>query len=196
MPDAPENSTHPTTRAEWRAWLEANHARPEGVWMVSWKRATGRPRVEYEEAVEEALCFGWIDAIAKTLDEERAMQWFAPRKPGSGWSATNKRRIERLLAEGRMAPAGLAKIDAARADGSWTSLDAVEALEVPDDLRAALAGYPDARRHFDAFPNSARKMILGWIASARKPETRAKRVEETARLAQENVRAYPPPPRA
>ena len=88
-----------------------------------------------------------------------------------------------------MAPAGLAKIDAAKADGSWTSLDAVEALEVPDDLHAALAGYPDARRHFDAFPNSARKMILGWIVSAKKPETRARRIEETARLAQENVRA-------
>ena len=191
MPEKPANSIHPVTRAEWRAWLEANHARPEGVWLVSWKRATGRPRVEYGEAVEEALCFGWIDAQANTLDDERSMQWFAPRKAGSGWSALNKGRIERLLAEGRMAPAGLAKLEAARADGSWTALDSVEALEVPDDLAAALAGYPDARRHFDAFPPSARKMILGWVGQAKKPETRARRIEETARLAQEDVRAYP-----
>jgi uncharacterized protein YdeI (YjbR/CyaY-like superfamily) len=122
------------------------------------------------------------------------MQWMAPRKPGSGWSALNKRRVERLLAEGRIAPAGLAKIQAARADGSWTALDAVEALEVPEDLHAALAGYPDARRRFDAFPPSARKMILGWISTAKKPETRAARIAETARLAQQNVRAYPRPP--
>jgi uncharacterized protein YdeI (YjbR/CyaY-like superfamily) len=194
MTDPPANSVQPATREEWRAWLRANHTRGEGVWFVGYKRATGLPRVAYEAAVEEALCFGWIDGQANTVDDARSMQWFAPRKKGSGWSAVNKGRIARLLAEGRMEPAGLAKLEAAKLDGSWTSLDAVEALEVPEDLQAALAGYADARRRFDAFPPSARKMILGWIAAAKKQETRAKRIEETARLAQENVRAFPPRP--
>ncbi|HEU4455883.1 MAG TPA: YdeI/OmpD-associated family protein [Longimicrobium sp.] len=189
MAEAPENSTHPATREEWRAWLEENHARGEGVWMVSYKKAAGRPRVEYDEAVEEALCFGWIDSKPNKLDDERSMLWFAPRKAGTGWSRPNKERVERLMAEGRMAPAGLEKVEAAKRDGSWSALDAVEALEVPDDLAAALAGYPDARAHFDAFPRSVKRGILEWITQAKKPETRAKRVEETARLAQDDVRA-------
>ncbi|HEX7241137.1 MAG TPA: YdeI/OmpD-associated family protein [Longimicrobiaceae bacterium] len=192
MTGLPDNSIHPADRAGWRAWLEENHARPEGVWMVSYRRATGRPRVEYDEAVEEALCFGWIDGKAGRLDDERSMQWFAPRKAGSGWARSNKERVARLAAEGRMAPAGLARVEAARRDGSWSALDAVEALEVPPDLEAALAAHPDARRHWDAFPKSARRAVLAWIGSAKKPETRARRVEETARLAQENVRANQP----
>jgi uncharacterized protein YdeI (YjbR/CyaY-like superfamily) len=189
MANLPENSVHPTSRAEWRAWLEQNHARPDGVWLISYKKATGRPRVEYDEAVEEALCFGWIDSKAGTVDDERSMLWMSPRKPGTGWARTNKVRVERLMAEGRMAPPGLAKIEAAKQDGSWTALDAVEALEMPADLEQALAGYPDAARHFGAFPPSVRKAILQWIASAKKPETRAARIAETARLANENVRA-------
>lgn len=189
MANLPENSVHPATRAEWRAWLEQNHARPDGVWLVSYKTATGKPRVEYGEAVEEALCFGWIDSKAGTVDDERSMLWMSPRKPGAGWARTNKERIERLVAEGRMAPAGLARIQAAKRDGSWTLLDAVEAMEMPDDLVRALAAYPDAARHFDAFPPSARKRILQWITLAKKPETRAARIAEAARLADENVRA-------
>jgi uncharacterized protein YdeI (YjbR/CyaY-like superfamily) len=113
----------------------------------------------------------------------------SPRKPGTGWARTNKERIERLMADGRMAPPGLAKIEAARRDGSWTLLDSVEALEVPADLEQALASYPHAARHFHAFPPSARKRILQWIVLAKKPETRAARVAEAARLANENVRA-------
>ena len=114
MQAQPDNAIHLTTRAEWRAWLEQHHTRPEGVWLISSKKATGKPRVAYEEAVEEALCFGWIDSIQRTLDDERAMLWFAPRKPRTGWSKLNKQRIERLTAAGLMAPAGLAKIEAAR----------------------------------------------------------------------------------
>jgi uncharacterized protein YdeI (YjbR/CyaY-like superfamily) len=189
MAEPPDNSVHPATRDEWRAWLEAHHARGEGVWLVSYKKAAGRPRVEYGEAVEEALCFGWVDSKPGKLDDERSMLWFAPRKSGSGWSRPNKERVERLIAEGRMAPAGLAKVEAARRDGSWTALDAAEALEVPPDLDAALAAHADARRHWDAFPRSAKRGILEWIASAKRPATRASRVEETARLAAGNVRA-------
>ncbi|MDW8311445.1 MAG: YdeI/OmpD-associated family protein [Burkholderiales bacterium] len=153
------------------------------------QKATGKPRVDYEEAVEEALCFGWIDSKPRSLDAERSMLWFAPRKPGSGWSRANKARIERLLAAGLMHPAGLATVERARADGSWSRLDQVEALELPVDLVTALAAHPAARAHWDAFPRSAKRAILEWIASAKKPETRARRIEETARLAARNERA-------
>jgi len=185
----PTNSIHPETRAAWRLWLAENHTRSEGVWVISYKKATGKPRMEYDEAVEEALCFGWIDSKPNKLDEERSMLWFAPRKPGTGWSRPNKDRVERLVAAGLMAPAGLAKVEAAKQDGSWVALDAVEALEIPPDLQAALAANAMARQYFDAFPRSVKRGILEWIANARKPETRAKRVAETARLATDNIRA-------
>lgn len=187
--EVPENSTHPESRAAWRAWLEKHHTRAEGVWLISYKRSTGKPRVTYDESVEEGLCFGWIDSKQATLDDERSMLWFSPRKAGTGWARTNKARVEKLTEAGLMAPAGQAKVDAARQDGSWNALDAVEALEVPQDLADALASHPPARQYFDAFPPSVRKGILGWIASAKRDETRAKRVEETARLASENIRA-------
>ncbi len=188
MTETPPNSIHPATLADWRAWLADNHTRPNGVWLITYRPATGKETFNYEQAVEEALCFGWIDGQANKLDDERTMLWFAPRRPGSGWARTNKARVERLIADGRMTPAGLTKIEAAQADGSWTLLDSVERLEVPDDLAAEFDKYPDARAHFDAFPPSARRMALAWIAMAKRPETRAKRVSETARLAQENVR--------
>ena len=189
MIPTPSNSFQPTTLSSWRAWLEANHTRPDGVWLITYRRATGKATFTYEQAVEEALCFGWIDGHTKTLDEERGMQWYAPRRAGSVWARSNKERVARLIADGRMTPAGQAKIDAAKADGTWALWDRVDSLEVPDDLAAALAGYPAASANFDAFPRSARHAILGWIAMAKRPETRAKRIAETARLAQENVRA-------
>ncbi len=195
MPELPPNSTHPITLADWRAWLEANHGRAEGIWLISPRRAADRVAFSYEEAVEEALCYGWIDGHTKTLDDMYGMQWFAPRRPGSVWAKSNKERVARLIAQGRMTPAGLAKIEAAQADGSWSLLDSAERLEVPDDLAAAFANYPDARAHFDAFPRSTRFGILGWIALAKRPETRANRIAETARLAQENVRANQPRPK-
>jgi len=157
--------------------------------MISYKQATGKPRVEYAESVEEALCFGWVDSKGNKLDDERSMLWFAPRKRGSGWARPNKERIERLIAAGLMAPAGLAKIDAAKADGTWTLLDSVENLEVPDDLATALDRFSAARANFEAFPRSARRGILEWIVQAKTAATRAKRIEDTARLAQEHQRA-------
>jgi uncharacterized protein YdeI (YjbR/CyaY-like superfamily) len=188
-PALPENAVHPETRARWRAWLARHHARSAGVWLVEWKRATGRPRVTYEAAVEEALCFGWIDSRPRALDAERSLLWFSPRKPRTGWSAPNKARIERLVAAGRMQPAGLARVEAARADGSWQALDAVEALQVPDDLARALAAMPPAAATFAGFPRSAKRGILEWIATAKRADTRARRVEETARLARDGRRA-------
>lgn len=189
MSDEPENAFHPLTRTEWRAWLEENHSRAEGIWLISYKKAAAKPRVEYEEAVEEALCFGWIDSKPNKLDAERTMLWFAPRKPGTGWSRPNKQRIERMLAAGLMAPAGLAKIAAAQHDGSWTKLDAIEDLEIPPDLTAALESHERAAEFFAAFPRSAKRGILEWIANAKTAATRAKRIDETARLAAENKRA-------
>lgn len=189
MAEVPENSTHPKSRAAWRKWLEKHHADAAGVWLISYKKHVGKPRVEYDEAVEEALCFGWIDSKPGKLDDERTMLWFSPRKPRSGWCKSNKERIERLIAEGLMAPAGLAKIEAAKVDGSWTKLDAVEMLEVPADLAAELAKYGEAAAHFEAFPRSVRRGILEWIVQAKKAETRSRRIEETARLAAENKRA-------
>lgn len=189
MPDEPDDAIHPATRAEWRAWLEQNHARGAGVWLISAKKGSDQPRVAYDEAVEEALCFGWIDSKPRALDDQRSMLWFAPRKPRTGWSRLNKQRVERLIAAGQMTPAGMAKVAAARQDGSWSALDAVEALEIPPDLASALAAYPAAQAHFDAFPRSAKRGILEWIAAAKTPATRAKRVAETARLAQDNQRA-------
>jgi uncharacterized protein YdeI (YjbR/CyaY-like superfamily) len=189
MPKAPANSVHPLTRAKWRAWLEQHHTRKEGVWLISYKKTTGKSRFEYDEAVEEALCFGWVDSKSNRLDEERSMLWFAPRKPGTGWSKPNKERVERLIAQGLMMPAGLARVEAARRDGSWNALDAVEALAIPPDLVTALASHPGAAEHFEAFPRSVKRGILEWIATAKKPETRSKRIEETARLAAQNIRA-------
>lgn len=182
----------PFDRAAWRAWLIANHGTVNGVYLVSWRRAIGRTSVPYEEAVEEALCVGWVDSTGRTLDDERSIQWFSPRRPRSGWARSNKERVARLIAADLMLPAGLAAIEEAKRSGSWTMLDDVEDLVVPDDLAAALAPTPEARANWDAFSKSARRAMLEWIAQARRPETRAKRVAAIAEAAARNARAYPP----
>ncbi len=189
MSEVPPNSFHALTRAAWRVWLNKNHAQPDGVWLITFKKATGKPRIDYDEAVEEALCFGWIDSKPAKLDEERSMLWFAPRKPGSRWSKINRERVARMIGEGKMAPAGLAKVETAKRDGLWNALDVVDALEIPADLSAAFAQHKRSRENFDAFPPSTKRGILEWILSAKRPETRAKRVAETARLAADNIRA-------
>jgi uncharacterized protein YdeI (YjbR/CyaY-like superfamily) len=175
-------------RASWRAWLEANHGSAGGAWLIMWKLRSGRTGLDYEAAIEEALCFGWVDGTAGAVDEHRRKLYFAPRKPRSGWAASNKSRIERLIREGRMAPAGLAAVERAMANGSWTMLDSAERLEVPDDLAAALASNTTAAANFAAFPSSARKQLLGWIAMARRPETRAIRIARVAEAAARNER--------
>ena len=179
----------PFDRAGWRAWLIEHHGSSSGVYLMSWRRVTGRASVGYEPAVEEALCVGWIDSTGRRLDDERSIQWFGPRRPGSGWARTNKARVERLSAEGLMLPAGIAAVEEAKRRGTWTMLDEVEDLVVPDDLASALAAKPPAREHWDAFSKSARRMLLEWIRQAKRPETRAKRIEETATLAARNEKA-------
>ena len=180
---------HPLTREAWRAWLIANHVTSSGVHLVTWRKSTGRPAVSYGDAVEEALCVGWVDAIAGKLDNERSTLWFTKRRPKSGWSRPNKERVERLIAAGLMLPAGLVAIEEAKRRGTWSLLDDVEDLVVPDDLAAALAVRGPARANWEAFSRSARRGILEWIVQARRPETRARRVEETARMAARNEKA-------
>jgi uncharacterized protein YdeI (YjbR/CyaY-like superfamily) len=158
---------------------------------VFWRKGSGRTGLTYDEAVEEALCFGWIDGRAGKLDDRRTMIWFSPRKRGSGWARTNKVRVERLLAQGLMAAPGLALIEEAKRDGSWTRLDAVEDLAVPDDLAAAFAGQPGSRERWDGLPRSVRRAALEWIVQAKRPETRARRVTETAQMAARGERPGP-----
>jgi uncharacterized protein YdeI (YjbR/CyaY-like superfamily) len=171
---------HPKTAAEWRRWLRDNHDKAQGVWLVAYKAATGKARLTYEDSIPEALSYGWIDSLNKPLDDERTGLLFTPRKAGSGWSRTNKVRITRLIKEGRMEPAGLAKIAAAKRDGSWTLLDSVEALEVPDDLRKAL-GVAGVRK-FQALTPGRKKEHLRALVTAKRPETRAKRVADVVHL--------------
>jgi uncharacterized protein YdeI (YjbR/CyaY-like superfamily) len=191
-PHNEREQVHVETLAEWRAWLDANHTRDDGVWLVSWRSGSGRPRVSYDESVEEALAFGWIDSKARTIDDERAAIWMSPRKPGSGWSRSNKERIERLERDGRMADAGRRVIERAKGDGSWTVLDSVEQMVVPDDLAAAFQRTPGSREQYEAFSPSARKAILAWIATAKRPETRTRRVAEAAAAAARGERANEP----
>lgn len=177
-------------RSAWRSWLEANHATAAGAWLVTWKPSSGRfVDLDYEAAVLEALCFGWVDSTGGRVDDERGRLYFAPRKIKSAWAATNKARVERLIADGLMAPAGLAAIDRAKANGSWEILDAVERLEIPPDLASALAAHPPGAANFAAFPPSVRKQLLARVAIARRPETRAARIVEIAAAAGRNERA-------
>lgn len=186
---------HAEDRAQWHDWLARHHADSDGVWLVSWKAHTGRPRVSYPESVEEALVFGWVDSRSQRLDDDRTMLWFTPRKPSSGWSRPNKERIARLQEQGRLQPAGRRAVEVARANGAWERLDAVEDLIVPDDLAAALAAHPGARAHWDAFPRSARRALLEWIVQARRPQTRLDRVTRTAASAARGERANERPAR-
>jgi uncharacterized protein YdeI (YjbR/CyaY-like superfamily) len=183
-------AVHAETPESWRAWLEEHQSATSGVWLVSWKTATGKPRISYERSVEEALCFGWIDSTAGTLDDERTMLWFAPRKRGSGWSRSNKERIERLERDGRMTEAGRRVIEQAQRDGSWSLLDQVEDLIVPDDLRRAFDERPGAQQHWDGFPRSVKRSILEWIVQAKRDETRQRRITQTAERAERGERAH------
>jgi uncharacterized protein YdeI (YjbR/CyaY-like superfamily) len=163
-------------RAAWRTWLAQNHDKYSGIWLVYYKKNSGTPSVVYAEAVKEALCFGWIDSKVQAVDEERYRQVFTPRKPKSVWSKLNKTYIEELEQAGLMTEIGRAKIEAAKLSGYWTSLDAVEALEVPADLQTALNTNPTAKTTWDSLRASQRKMVLYRLSDAKRPETRLKRI--------------------
>lgn len=175
-------------RAAWRTWLTEHHATSPGCWLLVSRAASSVPSPTYDEAVEEALCFGWIDGRMQPLDEQRFRQHFAPRKRGGTWARSNRERVARLEADGLMTDPGRRVIEAARADGSWSALDDIDALVVPDDLAAALASSPAAAASFDGFSASAKRAFLWWIKSAKRPETRRRRIEDSVWLIERGIR--------
>lgn len=180
------------SRQELRNWLHANHSIADTFWLVSFKKHVTDCYIPYGEIVEELLCYGWIDSRTRRLDEDRTMLLVGRRKPGSTWSAANKKRVAELEKAELMTAAGRDKIDAARRDGSWSYLDDIENLVIPDDLSDALNANKTAQRKFDAFNKSAKKVILLWIKTAKRSDTRAKRVSETVRLAAKGLKAAHP----
>ncbi len=168
---------HPVDLAAWRWWLAANHGQARGVWVASWRKASGREAVPYADLVEEALCFGWIDSTVNTFDDDRGLQLMTPRKPKSSWTRLNRRRVAELEAQGRMTDAGRRSVEVAKANGWWMLYDSVEDLIEPNELAAALDANPTARSNWNALAPSLRKQLLWSVVSAAKPETKAKRIE-------------------
>lgn len=169
--------------SEWRKWLAANHDKSEGVWLVFYKKETGEATMTYDEAVEEALCFGWIDSIIKKLDERRYMRKFTPRKDKSKWSAYNKRRVAKLIKAGRMMQVGLAKVETAKQNGMWEKPDRPQIpVELPADFETALSQIPQAQENFEALAPSYQKQYIGWITVAKRAETKNKRIKEAIAL--------------
>ncbi len=168
----------PKSRKAWRAWLEKHHAASQGVWLVYAKKSSGLPSLTYTDAVEEALCFGWIDSKINPIDDDFYMQVFTPRKVKSAWSALNKARVERLLAAGLMSPAGLAMVKAAKDSGTWNATAHVEELTIPPDLEKAIKANPDASRNWVSYSPSRRKGVLYRLAGAKRPDTRARYLQE------------------
>ncbi|HSJ71328.1 MAG TPA: YdeI/OmpD-associated family protein [Acidimicrobiia bacterium] len=171
----------PRSRQAWRRWLASNHERNEGLWIVYRKKSSSLEGPVYDDLVEEALCFGWIDSTTRRVDGDRTVQWFSPRRPGGLWSALNKERIARLTQQGQMTEVGQAAIDEAKANGSWSQTDSVDALVVPPDLQVALDAVPGATAAYVGIADSTKRQYLWWIHSAKRPTTRATRIEETVR---------------
>jgi uncharacterized protein YdeI (YjbR/CyaY-like superfamily) len=179
-----------TTRKKWRDWLLKNHySESSGIWLVFYKKHTGKAGLTYDDAVEEALCFGWIDSIVKKIDDETYKQKFTPRRKKSNWSELNKKRARRMIRQALMAEAGLAKIKEAKTDGRWGKVKFREApVRIPPELREALKEAGAARENFDNFPTSYQKLLIGWIMSAKTVATRAKRIAEAVELTAKNKR--------
>ncbi|HYG16356.1 MAG TPA: YdeI/OmpD-associated family protein [Bacteroidia bacterium] len=182
---------YPKSPAEWRKWLKKNHDKEKKLCLILYNKDSGVETISWSEAVDEALCFGWIDSKVNKRDEDSRYQVFTPRNPKSNWSKINKDKVARLVKDGLMQPAGMAMVELAKKTGTWDAMNGPENLEVPGDLKKVLAKNKTARNYFEAFPNSAKKSILGWILSAKRPETRQKRIEETVAKAEKNVRAFP-----
>ncbi len=177
------------TAEAWREWLAQNHQLVKSVWLIIYKKSSPTPSVYYSEAVDEALCFGWIDSKANKHDAESYYQFFAKRNPKSNWSRVNKAKVEKLMAQNRMTPASLALIQIAQQNGAWTALDAVEDILMPEDLQQAFDQDKTALTNWESFSRSTKRGILEWILNAKKPETRQKRIHETVTLAAKNQKA-------
>lgn len=178
-----EKTLYVKNRKEWRRWLENNHAKAGEIWLVYFKKHTGKPRIPYVDAVEEAICFGWIDSLVKRIDDERYMQKFTPRKPKSVWSEHNKRRALKMIREGKMTEAGLSRVEDAKASGAWRNIQSRStAPAVPDGLRRALSENKGAKARWEALPPSRRKQYIWWIEDAKREETRGRRVEKAIEM--------------
>lgn len=173
----------PASREEWRAWLAENHQSKQSVWLLCYKKQSSKPSIPWSDAVDEALCFGWIDSTRKTVDEESFIQFFSKRKPMSSWSKINKEKVERLIAENQFTEAGFESIEVARKNGSWNILDEVEEGIIPEDLQKAFELRPGSQEFFLSLSKSVRKMMLQWIAFAKQAETRQRRIGELAEQA-------------
>ena len=178
----------PASQQEWRKWLEKHHQSKQSVWLVQYKKKANKPSISWEESVDEALCFGWIDSIRKTLDEEKYIQFFSKRKPAGNWSKINKEKIQQLTEKGRMAQAGLDSVERARQNGSWTILDNVEELIIPKDLAKAFRTEKGSKDYFLSLSKSVKKSMLQWIVLAKRPETRQNRINEIAILAAQKLK--------
>jgi uncharacterized protein YdeI (YjbR/CyaY-like superfamily) len=171
------------SRQEWREWLQDNHDKKQSVWLIYYKKKSAVPSVVYSDAVDEALCFGWIDSKAKPIDEDSYMQFFSRRKPKSVWSKVNKEKIERLTKQGLITEMGFEAIERAKQNGSWTLLDEAEALIIPQDLEEEFQKRPNAKQYFSSLSRSDKRNVLQWLVLAKRPETRAKRIREIVELA-------------
>lgn len=178
----------PNSSAEWRKWLEKNHQSEQCIWLVYYKSSTKITSLSWSDAVDEALCFGWIDSTKKTIDQERYMQYFSKRKPNSNWSKINKEKVTKLIQNNRMAKAGFDSIETAKENGSWTILDEVEALVIPEDLKEELANYKGSLEYFNNISKSDKKKLLYWVISAKRTETRQKRILEIVYSASKNMK--------
>lgn len=177
---------YPTSPALWREWLEKNHLSKPAVWLVFYNKSSGKKSISWSEAVDVALCFGWIDSKKIKIDEEKSHQFFSKRKPGSTWSKINKEKVRRLIEDGLMTDAGYKSIEIAKQNGSWTILDDVEELKIPKDLDAGFDTKPNSRDFFLSLSKSTKKSILQWLVLAKRPETRQKRVAEIVELGSQN----------
>ena len=182
-------AVHAVSRKEWRAWLKKNHKTERKVWLIIYHKDAETPSVYYAEAVEEALCYGWIDSRPSKRDSESYYLTFSQRNPRSKWSKINRDRIARLLKDGLVAPAGKKMVEIAKKAGTWTALDSSDKGIIPEDLAAAFSKSKKAHENFLKFPPGSRKVILEWVNSAKRPETRTKRIREVVRLAAKNLRA-------
>lgn len=174
---------YPKNRRDWRKWLKKNHQTHQSIWLIYYKKQSNVPSISYSDAVDEALCFGWIDSTKKTRDAESYIQFFCKRKANSVWSKINKEKIARLSAEGLMEAAGLASIERAKENGSWSIMDDVEELIIPKDLSTAFKKHPGAKAYFEGLSKSMKKQLLHWVTMAKRAETREKRIKELASLA-------------
>lgn len=177
---------HPKNQSEWRRWLEENHDSQQAIWLVLHKKKSPNFNLSWSDAVDEALCFGWIDSTKRTLNEQAYIQYFTQRKPKSNWSKVNKEKVAKLIDAGLMQAAGFKSIEIAKENGSWVQLDAVEELKVPEDLETALKTHAEAYAYFNQLSKSVRKGMLYWVISAKRTATREKRIAEIVQNAGEN----------